>query len=126
MDCKANPSDLFTKYVPKKTLDVPCSHFGSRAISVQVSIVAVSDHVFHMFPFDLLFQVSATQHSVFMANARTFDSSALDLERTGGRSSTWEDKINEMSLQFAQMPQFFAKRIQNRELHPFDLPVKDH
>ena len=30
------------------------SQFGSRAISVQVNIVAVSDHVFHRFPFDLL------------------------------------------------------------------------
>ena len=42
------------------------SHFGSRAISVQVSIVAVSDHVFHRFPFDLLIQVSATQLSLFL------------------------------------------------------------
>ena len=29
------------------------SHFGSRAISVQVNIVAVSDRVFHRLPFDL-------------------------------------------------------------------------
>ena len=41
------------------------SHFGSRAISVQVNIVAVSDHVFHRFPFDLLIQLSATQLSLF-------------------------------------------------------------
>ena len=38
-------------------------HLGSRAISVQVNIVAVPDHVFHRFPFDLLIQVSATQLS---------------------------------------------------------------
>ena len=41
------------------------SHFGSRAISVQVNIVAVSDHVFQWFPFDLLIQVSANQLSLF-------------------------------------------------------------
>ena len=28
--------------------------FGSRAFSVQVNIVAVSVHVFHRFPYDLL------------------------------------------------------------------------
>ena len=51
--------------------------FGSRAISVQVNIVAVSDHVFHRLPFDLLIQVCATQLSllscisfVFMATDR--------------------------------------------------------
>ena len=37
------------------------SHFGSRTVSVQMNIVAVSDHVFHRFPSDLLIQVSATQ-----------------------------------------------------------------
>ena len=42
------------------------NHFGSRAISVQVNIVAVSDHVFHRFPFDLLIQVSATKLSLFL------------------------------------------------------------
>ena len=42
------------------------SHIGSRAISVQVNNVAVSDHVFHRFPFDLLIQVSATQLSLFL------------------------------------------------------------
>ena len=41
-------------------------HFGSRAFSVQVNIVAVSDHVFHKFPFDLLIQVSANQLSLFL------------------------------------------------------------
>ena len=41
------------------------SHLGSRTNSVQVNIVAVSDHVFQMFPFDLLIQVSATQLSLF-------------------------------------------------------------
>ena len=41
-------------------------HFGSRAISVQVNIVAVSDHVFHRFPYDLLIQVFATQLSLFL------------------------------------------------------------
>ena len=40
-------------------------HFGSRAISVQVSIVAASVHVSHKFPFDLLSQVSTTQLSFF-------------------------------------------------------------
>ena len=42
------------------------SHFGSRTISAQVNIVAVSDHVFHRFPFDLLIQVSATKLSLFL------------------------------------------------------------
>ena len=39
------------------------SSFSFVAILAQVSIMAVSDHVFQRFPFDLLFQVSATQHS---------------------------------------------------------------
>ena len=34
------------------------SHFGTRAISVQVNIATDSDHVFHRFPFDLPNQVS--------------------------------------------------------------------
>ena len=44
------------------------SHFGSRAFSVQVIIVAGSDHVFHRFPFDLLIQVSATQLPLFFVH----------------------------------------------------------
>ena len=38
-------------YSRMKTIVLPYlrSHFGSRAISVQVNIVAVSDHVFHRF-----------------------------------------------------------------------------
>ena len=43
------------------------SHFGSRAISVQVNIVAVSVHVFHIFPFDLLSQVSASCFQFFFS-----------------------------------------------------------
>ena len=35
-------------------------HFSSRAISVQVNIVAVSIYMFHRFHFDLLSQVSTT------------------------------------------------------------------
>ena len=31
-----------------------------------MNIVAVSDHVFHRFPFDLLIQVSSTQLSLFL------------------------------------------------------------
>ena len=42
------------------------SHIGSRAISVQVNNVAVSDHVFHRFSFDLLNQVFANQLSLFL------------------------------------------------------------
>ena len=40
--------------------------FVSRGFSVQVNIVAVSDHVFHRFPLDLLIQVFATQLSLFL------------------------------------------------------------
>ena len=50
----------------KQQGDPPRGHFGSRAISVQVNIVAVSAHVFHKFPFDLLIQVSAAQLSLFL------------------------------------------------------------
>ena len=49
------------------------SHFGSRALSVQVNIVAVSDHVFHRFLFDLLIQVSGTQFSLFLCILFRFD-----------------------------------------------------
>ena len=49
------------------------SHFGSRAISVQVNIVAISDHMFHRFLFDLLTQVSATQLSLFFVHPIRFD-----------------------------------------------------
>ena len=53
-----------------RTKQLECFFFrsqnGSRAISVQVNIVAVSDHVFHKFPSDLLIQVSATQLSQFL------------------------------------------------------------
>ena len=44
------------------------SHFGPWAFSVQVNIVAVSDHVFHRFPFDLLIHVSVTQLSLFFVS----------------------------------------------------------
>ena len=87
------------------------SHFGSRAISAQVNIVAVSDHVFHRFPFDLLIQVSATQLSLFLcippvfmadgmqkslpvsptplsSNLGSPDGSAPDLDRVGVRSAS--------------------------------------
>ena len=106
-----------------------------------MNIVAVSDHVFHRIPFDLLIQVSATQlsmflciPSVFMANDRTCEDavdtsllgsptplfsnfgspngSAADVERTGIRTSTCEDKIYEIHL---QLPLFLQKvtRIEN-------------
>ena len=39
---------------------------GSRAVSVQVNVVSVSDYAFHKFPFDLLIQVSAIQLSLFL------------------------------------------------------------
>ena len=39
---------------------------GSRAVSVQVNVVSVSDYAFHKFPFDLLIQVSAAQLSLFL------------------------------------------------------------
>ena len=51
-------------------------HFGSRAIPVQVNIVALSDHVFHRFPSDLFIQVSATKISLFLSIA--FDLMAID------------------------------------------------
>ena len=116
-------------------------HFGSRAISVQVNIVAVSDHVFHRFHCDLLIQVSATQFSLFlcvpfvlMATDRAFEDavhttlpgspaplssnvgspygSAPDLERTDSHPITMEDKINEIYL---RLPLFLqnVSRIEN-------------
>ena len=107
-------------------------------ISVQVNIVAVSDHVFHRFPFDLLIQMSATQLSlslcipfVFMAYDRTFEDaihtslsgspaqlssnvgspygSAPDLERTVSRSTTMEEKSTKSLTATA----FLAKHVQN-------------
>ena len=66
-------------------------HFGSRAISVQVNIVAVSAHVFHRFPFDLLIQMSATQLSLFlcipfvlMSTDRTFEDTVTALHTKRG------------------------------------------
>ena len=41
------------------------SHFGSRSYLGPSEQMAVSDHVFQRFPFDLLIQVSATQLSLF-------------------------------------------------------------
>ena len=46
------------------------SHFGSRAISVQVNIVAVSAHVFHRFFVGVLFFVSTHFCSSFMSQPR--------------------------------------------------------
>ena len=46
------------------------SHFGSRAISVQVNIVAVSAHVFHRFFVGFLFFVSTHFCSSFMSQPR--------------------------------------------------------
>ena len=105
------------------------SHLGSRAISVQVNIVAVSDHVFHRFLFDLLIQVSATKlslflcfPSVFMANDRTFEDaihtslsgspaqlssnvgspyvSAPDLERTVSLPITMDEKSTKSTYNY--------------------------
>ena len=113
----------------------------SRALSVQVNIVAVSDHVFHRFASDLLIQVSATQLSKFlcfsfvlMATDRTFEDavhttlpgspaqlssnvaspygSTPDLEKTGQPPRHDGGKINEIYL---QLPLFLqnASRIEN-------------
>ena len=100
-----------------------------------MNIVAVSDHVFHKFPFGFLIQVSATQlslfliPSVFMANDRTYEDamhtslpvsptplpsnfgSPLDLERTGSRPSTWKDKINEIYFQLPLFLQSVSRRV---------------
>ena len=66
------------------------SHFDSRAISIQVNIVAVSDHVFQRFPLDLLIQVSAFKlslfwcfPSIFMTNDRTFDDAIHAFQDSG-------------------------------------------
>ena len=58
-------SSMEEKHIRPEGLIQIRGHFGSGAISVQVNIVAVSDHVFHRFPFDLLIQVSATKLSLF-------------------------------------------------------------
>ena len=82
------------------------------------SYLGPSEHCGHRFLFDLLFQVSATQlslflciPSVFMANAEeavrtSLPGSSLDLERTGNPLQHMRDNVNEMSLQLAQMPLF--------------------
>ena len=49
------------------------SHFGSRAVTVQVNNVAVSDRVFHIFSVVILIQVSATQLSLFSVYPIRFD-----------------------------------------------------
>ena len=134
----------------KKLRALVRSHFGSRAISVQVNIVAVSDHVFHKFPFDLLLQVSLFLRIpfVFMANARTLEDalhaslpgsptplssncgspggSAPGLERMGSRPSTWEDKINEMAAQLAQMPLFLQSVSRVEKQRPYAFPESGH
>ena len=68
-----------------------------------------------------------------MATDRTFedalhpslpgsDGSAPDLDRTGGRPSTWEDKINGMAAQHAQNAATLAKCFQSRKLRPNAFP----
>ena len=107
------------------------SRFGSIAISVQVNIVAVSDHVFRRFPFDLLIQVSATQLSLFLcisfvlmatdracenamhtslpgspplsSNVGSPHGSGHDLDGMGTRSgNTLDDKLDALLSKFAQ------------------------
>ena len=69
--------DTFDEVPQNKNRKLPLgyfrSHFGSRAILVQVNIVAVSDHVFHRFLVDLLIQVSATQVPLFLCILFRFD-----------------------------------------------------
>ena len=49
------------------------SHFGSRAVTVQVNNVAVSDSVFHIFSVVMMIQVSATQLFLFSVYPIRFD-----------------------------------------------------
>ena len=126
------------------------SHFGSRAISVQLNIVAVSDHVFHRFPFDLLNQVSATQlslfciSSVFMVDDRAFDDamrtslpaspmplssnvvspngSLPDLEGTGIHPTTMDEKNQRNVHTKREVATARAEYIQIRKLRPDAFP----
>ena len=64
---KGVPSRASFRRLPisgQKTYGVVRSHFGSRAITVLVNILTVSDHVFHTFH---LIQVSTTQLSFLCA-----------------------------------------------------------
>ena len=56
------------------------------------------------------------------SNFGSLDGLALDLERTGSRARTWEDKINDMAAQLAQMPLFLQSVSRVEKLRPNAFP----